>query len=739
MDTRQLAISSLTELIIKSDTKPIKNSIVDSTIFEFDPDKETYTCVKDDKVYDLVEFRKILADNPLNRNIFRVDCPQSGKVIFANLEDPNIAKLVTKSKLLLNRLVDRAVMVAFKSGFKELIFNERALAKTKSGDIVKVDQLRQFTDIKNKLIVMKEVYPNLKDDIEINTSIQGLEVRIVFWQDKMRNKSELIIELLEPISDMPGKVVKLFKESSGFMFFNRDYSRYLNDLLDDKSIYRRIAYIGMGSMISSEGYADHYSLEDVSIDSLRNRDYDVYVINTIKLKDIDELLNLPVGKLIILVIPADNNRKALSYLDIFKLSPVVKHHILGNIQSIVMDLKNPLLLDNWSRELLALNTLDLDIDDILVKLQTNFVIRDDIKNNDVIDIHEEIKLMFMEAQRVGASNIDIAPGSPVRFYTSKLNYRNYSGVRMDPVLIEIMVLNMLKPADVKRLYEIGQIDMSYGLQGVGRYRVSIMTQRSSLAVSIRPVPNDIPRPEQLNLPKDFVDEAVKTDKGITLIVGEPNSGKTVTFNCIMDEINREKGGVLFLMGNPIEYTHRHSRSLVLQAEVGYDLPSYSVGISKSLRTNTSTLGFEELRTREEFAALGSILNSPVSVFMTMHAPSVRIAVQSLIDRISESGISNEKARDDVSNALNFVLFQRLIEYKGKRVLIYEKLKVSNAIRALIRNGNFSQLDSAMGSDPNCETLDDVILKRLEQGMIDFDTVRNIINDKSRFRLKGFDV
>lgn len=193
------------------------------------------------------------------------------------------------------------------------------------------------------------------------------------------------------------------------------------------------------------------------------------------------------------------------------------------------------------------------------------------------------------------------------------------------------------------------------------------------------------------------------------------------------------------MGNPIEYTHRHSKALVLQIEIGYDLPSYTHGIAKALRMNTTTLGFEELRTQSEFAALSALINAPNAIFMTAHAPSARQAIQNLVNRIHESGISEEKAREDVANALNYVMFQKLVDYKGKRVLLYEKVKATPQIKALIKNGNFNQLDSAIASDKECESFDDVILKRLEDNLLDFETVKSLVTDKSRFRIKGYDI
>ena len=737
-----LELKKLLTGILDKNVRTIREGeVVASGIFTYDENEDVYVSHRGEKLRG-DEFQLILSRVPMKNGVLVIDNAKEKEKIFADMKNVEVRDLINSYKTSLFRYIDRIISYAVIEGYEEVIINHKAFGRDTYGNVKRLQSLDAYTSNNMKNFIKDEIIqftPFVEDEnnIEVNISVQGVETRIVYWKNSWSDDVEIFIQLLKPIENIPDKVRNMFKIDCGFILLNRDYSRYLSTLLNDKSPYRRIAYIDMQNMTSDEGNGYHFSLAHTSMEMLRNKEFDVYVINMAKVENYKDLLSLPINKLVILIVPVDSNKKALSQLNLFKNLPLVKTHIVDNLKSVIVEMNNPIKLDEWSRELLNVGTVNLE--ELLGKLQTPFIIRDSVSGIENIDIKKEIRLVLERAEEIDASNIDICPGSPIRLYKSKLDYVPYSNVKMTPNLTEIMILNMIRPSDIGRLFEEGQLDTSYSVPGVGRYRLGIVLQRSSLAISIRRVPKNIPSPEELLLPRDFVEEVVKIDKGITLIAGEPNSGKTVTFNSLIDEINQKKGGILFLMGNPIEYTHRHSKALVLQIEIGYDLPSYTHGIAKALRMNTTTLGFEELRTQSEFAALSALINAPNAIFMTAHAPSARQAIQNLVNRIHESGISEEKAREDVANALNYVMFQKLVDYKGKRVLLYEKVKATPQIKALIKNGNFNQLDSAIASDKECESFDDEILKRLEDNLLDFETVKSLVTDKSRFRIKGYDI
>lgn len=748
----------------------------DSDIIHYLDEEEIYSSELQNKRYTKTQYYAMLSQVPLRQSVLVAEDRLNNRTFLVDMKVPEIKTFVTTHKNQIYRLIDYLLHYMILEDLNELFIGDKVHAKKRGSEtLTRIPRLETYATENMKVQLRKEVIEmssNLHDisEMELNTNIQGLDSRIVVWENRLTKELEVLIKTINIKDDIPKQSSNLFKAEKGFIMFNRMYSRYLNSLLNVDTEYKRIAYIDMLNLVSLRDDGYHFSLETQTIGEITNKDFEIYVINAAKIKDIDEILDLPSNRLVIFVIPADTNLKALNYLKVFNEDLIVKNHVIDNLTSFAIELDRPVIIAPWSRELLK--SENPDIEDLMEKLETPFNIRENDLNINEIDILEEIKLMLLNAEIVGSDEIGIVPGSYIRFYQNKIDYLEYPTVikeediakkeketgweyspavkemlpvfynpvnkkiKMTPNLVEVMIMNMISASEIKQLKIKGELDTSYSVPGVGRFRLGIVTQRSSLAMSIRKVNASINK-SKLNLPKNFIEDLVKLDKGITLVVGEPNSGKTTTFNEIIDQVNEKRGGILFLMGNPIERIHNHKKALVIQIEVGKDLPSYTHGIAKSLRMNTTTLGFEELRTQEEFAALGAILNAPNSIFMTGHAASVRQAIQNLVSRVHETGVSESKALEDIANALNYVFYQKLIDCNGKRVMIYEKLKATPQIKALIRNGNFNQLNSAVLSDKECESMDSVILQRIEEGLLTFDSVKNFITDKARFEMKGY--
>lgn len=737
--------------LIEQDATP-NNGVYQSGVVKTDPQKFEVYRVKENILVpwmSLGEFRKNLRNNPPLLNDFLMIKKDDNEILFCNLANQEINDVIKKDQKLFP-ILDRVIQYMLRNKNVEIFFNEDGVFSKKQGKSYSSDSNLSYLntdDVITSLVYKAVEYSgenisltkNLKNvDLDLMVEVQGVQTRIVFWDDAV-NTREFSIKLEPPLnSKFKNKVKPLFEQESGFLLVSSGLLGNLSELLE-KNKYQRIAYRGVGSNINLDPKAFCSYFEDkVSIRSLRKKDFDIYVIGLEYLNNIKELYALPASKLCILVVDYPDISKCLSFVKTLCGSDTaVMNYFLENLTAIVADEfeEDPcLVIDSWSREMIAKAE---DVDIALRRLKNQFIIRDGVTPAEIVNVGHEVELMLRKADLIGASNIDICPGSPIRLYKTKLQYDSYSSIKMTPILIEMMLMNMISPTEMAKLLEIGELDTSYSLKGVGRYRLGIVKQRSSIAISIRRVPTSVPSPKDLNLPQDFVENAIQDTKGFTMIVGEPNSGKTLTFNCIINEANEKVGGIIFLMGSPIEYTHQHKKALVLQVEIGKDLESYTQGIAKSLRMNTSTLGFEELRTKAEFAALGALINSPNSIFMTMHGPSCRKAVENLVDRLAETGISVTKAQEDVANAINYIIFQKLIEYKGKRILIYEKMRATKTIKNLIRQGNYNQIENAMAAEPECETLDRVILDRLDRKMLDFEAVKGYVRDRGLFESKGY--
>ena len=684
------------------------------------------------------ELNEVLREIPLKRNY--LTNIYNNKVIFIDLNNEEIINKLNKDQQLFSTL-DRLVQYMLLNNKDGLYFKRDVYSRDKNTSKVERDtNLSKYNSEGVYYSIIKDACEvgndqlrtsKLEGSYEHIVLTQGVEVKIMTWEDYYSR--ELIMQILPPTKGLPEAPRQMLTSGEGFIMLNRDLIRGLHEVLNDGT-YKRIAYRDLGTFVDDASSLVSNFSGDTSIEDLRNRDYDVYVINLEKIEQIKELMYLPTNKLCVLTLPTNSIQKALAHISLFKGDSISMSHLVDNMLGIIISEDEYLVLDDWSRELIKNET---DTYTMIEKLQTSFIIRDNIDLAKEINIKNEIKLLLEKAERIGATNIDICPGSPIRLYKSKKRYEFYSSIKMTPILVEILAMNLVSGKEFEKLIETGDVDTSYSMPQVGRYRVGFVKQRSSLAISIRSIPRRAPKAEDLNLPEGFVDEVLSYQKGMTLIVGETNSGKSTTLHCLISEANERMGGIIFLMGTPIEYLHNHRNAMVIQAEVGKDIQTYAQGMVKSLRMNTSLIGFEELRTKEEIASLGVLMNTPNAMLTTSHTSSVRKAIENQVERLSETGISMSKAQEDVANNLNCVIYQQLIDYNNKRVLIYEKLRVTPTIRNIIRKGNYNQLDHAILTEPGCISLDRVIMDRLREGMLDFESVKPYIKDKSFFVMNGY--
>lgn len=671
---------------------------------------------------------------------------ETNDIYFIRIEDKEIMDYINSKGYTIFTLLDRLVIQSSKLQLEELHIDRvvygRKFDEKGEHEIQSDTDLHFFTskNVKDHLLVDASIYANRPltslsktQQYEYHVDIQGIEIQLMSWLED--NQRQITMRMMKTVEEVDSRIPELLASKEGTIVFNRDLVSSLPSLVGDISGSRRIVYVDLEGQVNRQGRASLASLETTSLLELRNRNYDIYVINLDKITDMEDLLNLPSNKLVILVAPTDTHTKAMNYLYTFRHNPILMNHLVGNLIGVISELDDLMLISGWGRNLILENE---DVNHLINLLETPFIIRDNVDLSKRITVPDELQRMLQDAMNRGIPNIDIGPGSPIRFYKGRVDYETYSDIRMTPQLTEIMSLNMMGPESVTDMYETGQADLAYSVPGVGRYRVGIMMQRGSYALSIRSIVNDLPSIEALRLPESFIRGSIEQTSGITMMVGEPHSGKTFTFNAIIDMINREYGGIIILMGNPIEQTHRHAKALIHQIEIGKDMESYSAGIAKALRMNTSVVGFEELRTTAEYDALGNMLATPNRIFMTAHAASVTKGIENLVSRLVETGIDVSKAREDVANSLNYVIHQILIRNKnGEPILIYDLCKVTSPIKALIRNGNFNQINAEMGTSKECETMDEVIMKRLEANELEIDDVKDFIKSPIVFNRKGY--
>jgi twitching motility protein PilT len=328
-----------------------------------------------------------------------------------------------------------------------------------------------------------------------------------------------------------------------------------------------------------------------------------------------------------------------------------------------------------------------------------------------------IEQLLEEATIKKASDIHITVGvPPILRINGKLKYLEYERLtqQMAKGLIEPILTKLIK----ERFEEHGEVDFSYSLPEIGRYRINVFQQRGSIAAAIRLVDSVIPLPEKLGLPQSCIDLYQKK-RGLVLVTGPTGSGKSTTLASLIDQINRHRNSHVITLEDPIEYLHSHNHSIVNQREVGVDSESFSNALRASLRQDPDVILVGEMRDLETISIAITAAETGHLVLSTLHT----IGAASTIDRVIDvfPPHQQQQIRVQLSAVLVTVISQQLVPtYDGKgRVAAFEVLHANQAIRNLIRENKTHQITSIIQTNRQSGmiTMDESLLKLTKNGMI----------------------
>ncbi len=239
-----------------------------------------------------------------------------------------------------------------------------------------------------------------------------------------------------------------------------------------------------------------------------------------------------------------------------------------------------------------------------------------------------------------------------------------------------------------------ELDFSFGVKGLSRFRANVFMQRGVTTMSIRRIPYDILLPGQLGLP-----EVVRTltfrRKGLVLVTGPSGCGKSSTLASMLDEINTAREGHILTIEKPIEYIHHHKQCLVSQREIGADTASFPVALKHALHEDTDVVLISEMRDPETVAAALTVVETGHLVLAAMDTNSVYETVTCIVDMFPEA--QQRQITTRLASSLEGVITQQLIPHSSGtgRILAAEILVCTPAIKAVMREGKFHQIYSLM--------------------------------------------
>lgn len=260
-------------------------------------------------------------------------------------------------------------------------------------------------------------------------------------------------------------------------------------------------------------------------------------------------------------------------------------------------------------------------------------------------------------------------------------------------------------------------DFSFALPGVGRFRVNVFRQRGSFSAVIRVIPFGLPNPQEFNIPEEVL-RLSEFQKGLVLVTGPAGAGKSTTLACIIDRLNKSRDGHIITMEDPIEYIHRHERSIVSQREIPTDVATYGEALRSSLREKPDVILLGEMRDKETIETAVTAAEMAQLIFSTLHT----IGASGTVDRIIDvfPATQQRQIRLQLSMVIQAIVSQQLVPaIDGTVVPAFEIMVANTAIRNLIREEKTYQIDSiiAAGSAQGMRTMDQSLYELFKSGRI----------------------
>lgn len=327
--------------------------------------------------------------------------------------------------------------------------------------------------------------------------------------------------------------------------------------------------------------------------------------------------------------------------------------------------------------------------------------------------------LLKDAVASQASDIFIVAGRPVSLrLNGAITMQNDERLMPDDSrsIIE-QIYEMAGHRDISVLETTGDDDFSFAVPKLSRFRVNTYKQRGSLSAVIRIIAFDLPDFKELGIPESIINFADYT-KGLVLVTGPAGSGKSTTLACMIDHINQSYNKHIITLEDPLEFLHRHNKSIVSQREINVDTESYVTALRASLRQSPDVILLGEMRDYETMQVAMTAAETGHLIFSTLHT----IGAANTIDRIIDVFPPNQQQQIAVqlSMVLQAVVSQQLVPtVDGRMVPAFEIMTVTPAIRNMIRDNKIPQIDGVIYSSSGGElvSMDSSLLSLCQNGQI----------------------
>jgi twitching motility protein PilU len=280
-----------------------------------------------------------------------------------------------------------------------------------------------------------------------------------------------------------------------------------------------------------------------------------------------------------------------------------------------------------------------------------------------------------------------------------------------------------------------EMNLAISIAGGGRFRINIFKQRNEVSIVARNIKMDIPKFEDLKLPEVLL-KTVMEKRGLVLFVGGTGSGKSTSLAALIDYRNRNSGGHIITIEDPVEYVHKHKKSIINQREVGVDTRSFHAALKNTLRQAPDVILIGEIRDRETMEHALAFADTGHLAISTLHANNANQALDRIINFFPED--RRPQLLNDLGNNLKALVSQRLVKtIDGKRRAAVEVLLGTPTIRDLIKRNEFSEIKEIMEKSKNLgmQTFDQALIDLVNDGAIDEEEAVKNADSANNVRLK----
>lgn len=339
--------------------------------------------------------------------------------------------------------------------------------------------------------------------------------------------------------------------------------------------------------------------------------------------------------------------------------------------------------------------------------------------------------ILKKAVEENASDIFLVPGTS---YSLKINgqIRHQGEEALTQDLLDRIIGEIYEMAEnrsMEKIQRTGDDDFSFSVRSLARFRASVFKQRGSIGAIIRVVHFELPDPKAIGIPEEVLGIA-GLKSGLALVTGSAGSGKSTTLACIIDRINKSRNAHIITLEDPIEYLHRHQKSIVTQREILTDSEDYGAALRAALRQAPDVILLGELRDYETIRTAMTAAETGHLVISTLHTTGAANTIDRIVDVFPQN--QQNQIRTQLAMVLQIVVSQQLVPTEDDRILpAFEILVANSAIRNMIRDNKTHQVNSIIlsGREEGMIPMDQSLLQLVLDGAINRETALNYAMNK----------